>query len=162
MKCQLCKANVATIHLTEIESNKKKEVHLCEDCYKTKHDVASPAPTIDSMIKTFLKNAEEGQAAAGVPCPVCGATLAEFNKKGLFGCPGDYRAFGEAIQSLIEKIHGAWKHTGKAPRRLLASKSGAERLITLRNELNSVIRNEMYEKAAALRDEIRQLEQENN
>ena len=31
MKCQFC-SNPATVHLTNIENNQKKEMHLCQSC----------------------------------------------------------------------------------------------------------------------------------
>ena len=30
--CQICKKNVATVQLTEIIKDKKREMHLCEQC----------------------------------------------------------------------------------------------------------------------------------
>ena len=32
MICQRCKKQPATVHLTEILQNEKRERHLCEDC----------------------------------------------------------------------------------------------------------------------------------
>ncbi|HUW57720.1 MAG TPA: hypothetical protein VMZ92_13860 [Planctomycetota bacterium] len=34
--CQICKKNVATVHLTEIIKDKKREIHLCEGCARKK------------------------------------------------------------------------------------------------------------------------------
>ena len=36
MKCNICKKEIATIHLTEIINNKIKEIHVCEKCAKEK------------------------------------------------------------------------------------------------------------------------------
>ena len=32
MKCESCNKKLATVHLTEIIENEKKERHFCEDC----------------------------------------------------------------------------------------------------------------------------------
>jgi len=32
--CQICTKNIALVHLTQITKDKKREMHLCEDCAK--------------------------------------------------------------------------------------------------------------------------------
>ena len=32
--CQICRKNTAVVHLTRITKDKKREMHLCEDCAK--------------------------------------------------------------------------------------------------------------------------------
>jgi len=32
--CQICRKNSAVVHLTQITKDKKREMHLCEDCAK--------------------------------------------------------------------------------------------------------------------------------
>ena len=36
MKCENCNEREATVHYTEIEGSEKKEIHLCEECYRQK------------------------------------------------------------------------------------------------------------------------------
>ena len=36
MTCDICKKNLATVHLTEIIDDKVTELHICEDCAKKK------------------------------------------------------------------------------------------------------------------------------
>ena len=36
MICQICGKEVATVHLTEIEKGKQKELHFCEGCAQKK------------------------------------------------------------------------------------------------------------------------------
>ena len=92
MKCQICNQNMATIHLTEIENGVNKEIHLCEECYKEeKQNIeADNTPSLDDVIKTLLKTMESA-VEIGATCPVCSATYRDFQEKGLFGCPNDYR-----------------------------------------------------------------------
>jgi protein arginine kinase activator len=160
MKCQKCNEENATIHLTEIEKGEKKEIHLCETCYKEKNLLGSKPPSIDNLIKNFMDEFEENlEEDEHIVCPVCGTSYAEFQKTGLFGCPEDYSVFREEIDVLLEKIHGAVRHTGKVPKTVLRDRTNSDRIIMLRKELDEVIRNEMYERAAKLRDEIHQLEE---
>ena len=32
MKCEICQKEAATVHLTDVSNNSKKEMHLCESC----------------------------------------------------------------------------------------------------------------------------------
>jgi protein arginine kinase activator len=162
VKCQLCNDKAATIHLTEIEKGVKKEVHLCEDCYKEKNEeLMGPAASLESLTK------EVSEKSQGIDpkddkraCPICGTTLKDFHKGGLFGCPEDYTVFKDVVQPLLVKIHGEGTHKGKVPRSSGLLKDRSERLLVLRRELEDVISNEMYERAAQLRDEIRQIEEQ--
>ncbi len=159
VKCQICKDENATIHLTEIEDGVKKEVHLCETCYKEKNLPGAKPPSINNLIKTFIEELEKPvEPEDETVCPVCGITFSEFQKTGLFGCPEDYTVFRDEILGLVEKIHGAVKHSGKIPKVILKDRTDADRLIMLRKELDEAVRNEMYERAAELRDDIRKLE----
>ena len=160
MKCQICNKESATIHLTEIENGVKKEVHLCEDCYKEKNTVGAPPPSIDNLIKTFINDLEDNLDENDArKCPVCGTSYADFQKKGLLGCPEDYSVFKADLEPLLEKIHGSVKHKGKVPRAVFTGRADSDRLIMLRKELDDVIKNEMYERAAELRDQIRNIEE---
>ncbi|MFH1707059.1 MAG: UvrB/UvrC motif-containing protein [Planctomycetota bacterium] len=162
MKCQLCNDKAATIHLTEIEKGAKKEVHLCEECYKEKNaELLNQATALEGPDKA---SDGKSQSADKIDdkraCPICGTTLKDFQKRGLFGCPEDYTVFKDVVQPLLGKIHGEGSHRGKVPRSTGQRQDRSERLMTLRRELEDVIHSEMYERAAQLRDEIRQIEEQ--
>ena len=157
MKCQICDENMATIHLTEIEKGVNKEIHLCESCYQDekKNVIIEPSPTVDDLIKNLVKSIDKAaDQDDDVSCPICGTSYSDFQKKGLFGCPEDYSVFKDSVYSLLEKIHGSSEHKGKTPKTTTSKKGNAEQLIVLRKDLDDAIGNEMYEKAAGIRDEI--------
>jgi protein arginine kinase activator len=161
MKCQICKDNIATIHLTEIEDGETKEVHLCESCYQNekKNVFIEPAQSVNELISDLAASIDQaGLRNEGTRCPVCSASYADFQKKGLFGCPNDYTVFRDSVYPLLEKIHGSSEHKGKIPKSAIHRQSSPEQLIVLRRELDEAISNERYEKAAELRDEITKLE----
>jgi protein arginine kinase activator len=161
MKCQICNENIATIHLTEIENGVNKEIHLCEACYQDekKNVIIEPTPSVEDLIKNLVKSIDTAAAQdENIRCTVCGTSYADFQKKGLFGCPQDYSVFKDSVIPLLEKIHGSTEHRGKVPKTAAGRRSNSEQLIILRKELESAIRNEMYEKAAGIRDEITKLE----
>jgi protein arginine kinase activator len=60
---------------------------------------------------------------------------------------------------LVEKIHDASQHVGKAPKRVSSDVSLQKEMRQLQVELKRAVRREDYEKAAALRDQIKQLEE---
>lgn len=91
-------------------------------------------------------------------CPRCGMTYSEFNRLGYFGCPDCYVAFAEKIRPLMERIHGAGKHIGKVPNRGCGVFRTVNQIKRLRQRLQHLVREERYEEAAKIRDEIRALE----
>lgn len=159
MKCQACD-NPATVHVTDIVNKQKRELHLCERCAR-KHNLIpdQPAPQIDlKALLGLLVAGHPGGAAGADPaalkCPACGLKYAEFRAEGRLGCPAEYDAFRAPLEPLLERIHRALAHAGKAPR---AAGRRAE-VAALRDQLAAAVAAERYEEAAGLRDRIRQKE----
>ncbi|RMG36254.1 MAG: hypothetical protein D6725_11015 [Planctomycetota bacterium] len=170
MKCNFC-PKPATLHITDLHKGVVKTIHLCNSCAQ-KHiadltadvetDPAQPnEATAVSMLQLHLAEVtEESEEQEQQRCPICGITYQEFRKRGRLGCPNDYTLFAEPLTPLLENIHGSTQHTGKIPRRTPAESRKKYELIRLRNELRQAIRDENYEEAAKLRDQIRTLEQQ--
>ena len=163
MKCDNCGKRDATVHLTEIRENTKVEMPLCEKCAALKglHGnfpltdlLAGIAAGTHAAVKgTYSKKALE------TSCPVCGITLAEFQASGRFGCAEDYTAFKDEVMPLIEKIHDASQHVGKSPSKAGADVSLQKEIYRLQAELKKAVRKEEYERAAEIRDMIKQIEE---
>ncbi len=170
MKCDFC-PNLAVLHITDLQKGVVKTVHLCKSCAQ-KHakgleeeleeTAAEPTPaTAVSMLQLHLAEVtEEEEQREQLRCPICGITYQEFRKRGRLGCPNDYTLFAESLTTLLENIHGSTQHTGKIPQRTPAESRKKYELIRLRNELRQAIRDENYEEAARLRDQIRILEEQ--
>lgn len=159
MKCESCKKRQATIHLTEIVNNQKKEVHLCEKCAE-KQGVVKQSMSIADFLSGLASSTPSGQEAqaSDVQCPSCGISLAEFQKGGRFGCSDDYTAFRASIMPLIDKIHDASQHVGKMPARADQDVAREKALRQLQAELKRSVEREEYEEAARIRDRLRELE----
>ena len=161
MICENCKKHQATIHLTEIVNNTKKEVHLCEHCAEKQGVVKQQMSIAD-----FLAGLASGGTSAAkhklpdVRCPSCGMSLAEFQTGGRFGCADDYTVFRERLMPLIEKIHDSTQHVGKVPARAGRSVQREKELRQLQAELKRAVDREEYEQAAQIRDQIRRLEEQ--
>jgi len=156
--CQNCNKKAATFHVTEIIDNEKKEIHLCEDCAREKN-IALPTGSLTDFISGLFEahNEKEVPELAGIACPVCGTTYAEFRQGGGLGCSRDYAVFKKALLPFLERIHGSTKHKGKVPINAGKDMANARKLIQLRRDLNKAIEAEEYEKAAKLRDQIYEL-----
>lgn len=176
--CQICKKNPATIHLTDIHNNVKKEVHICETCAtekgfnfqgasnlpqllglaakKSLHSAASPSPS-----KT-AKSVEDNQ-----PCPKCGATWGQFGERGRLGCPEEYRVFEAKLRQLVVNQiapHAAGRgsfHVGKKPGPRREADKLEETVRGLKKKLRRAVAEENYETAAALKAELELLCREN-
>lgn len=52
--CQNCNKKAATVHVTEIVGNEKKEIHLCEDCARAKN-IAVPTGDRNDLIRGLFE-----------------------------------------------------------------------------------------------------------
>jgi len=161
MQCSICKEKPATVHLTQIVGEKMQKLDLCEDCAKSKglNDPTSFGLADLDLVLGLGASQHIEQAAGGVElkCPHCGFTQADFKKSGRLGCPECYTTFAEGLGGLLKTMHKGTRHTGKTPEALRASREQSDRLKTLQARLAKAVKDENYEQAASLRDEIKQL-----
>ncbi len=169
--CQKCKKQRATVLVTEIdvETNKPREMHLCEACLAEsalpkKPAVGVPAVTFATTILAMPDAGAKTKSGRRITCPNCGMTVQEFRLKGRFGCEQCYTSFAESLIPLLEKVHGASQHVGVGPvgtKPKKQSQATIEReLLELRRRLNRVVKEEDYEEAARLRDRIQAVERQ--
>ena len=168
MKCDSCNKQ-ATVHLTEIRNGKKIEKHLCEQCAAQSEGVPAVKghTPINELLTNFVMAHSGLQKELGVTCEHCGITWAEFRQHGLFGCEHDYDVFDKDLSPLLKRAHeDATHHTGKIPARAGGAPGAAPKpkkkmldLTKLRKELQRAVELEDYERAAKLRDQIRQAEE---
>jgi len=163
MKCDICNKEEATVHLTEVVNDKVTKLHLCERCAKEKSqqmqahfgltDLISGLMDIDPQI-----NEEIQTAGPQLKCGFCGMTYYDFQKNGKLGCGKCYEAFSDELSTLLRKIHGSDRHLGKMPFFDAAESNNRETLNRLRQEMDDLIKSEKFEKAAIIRDRIREME----
>jgi len=158
MLCCVCKEKEATVHLTQIAGDNKQQVDLCEECAKTK---GVDDPTGFSLADMLLglgpsQEIEQAGGEAGLKCPACGFSQADFKKAGRLGCPACYQTFAEPLEGLLKTMHKGTRHAGKVPESLRQSRDLSDRLKQLQKQLAKAIAEEDFEEAAILRDEIKQ------
>jgi protein arginine kinase activator len=162
MLCDICKKNVAKVHLTQMDKGETKKIDLCEDCAKVK---GIDDPTGFSLADLLLglgaaQEMEPGAAGTGLRCPACGFTQAEFKKTGRLGCAECYRTFAEGLEGLLKSMHKGTRHVGKVPQSQHFSPDLEEQLKGLQRKLEKAVAEEDFEQAAVLRDQIRRLREQ--
>jgi len=164
MLCDRCGKNEAAIHLTQIEGTQSTTRNLCEGCAAAMglnpgvSAQAGSAPLADFLAQMGKASSNEPVTTVGT-CPGCGFTLADFKRTGRLGCPRCWGAFDSSLRGLLRKLHGGTQHAGKvylAPNP--AESDRAARVASLRRSLSRAVETEDFERAAALRDQIRRLE----
>lgn len=164
MLCDICKKNVATVHLTQMVEGKTKKVDLCEACSKEK---GVDDPTGFSLADLLLglgaaQEIEQASAGGEVRCPHCGFTQADFKKAGRLGCSECYKVFAEGLESLLKTMHKGTRHVGKVPQVFRQSQDLNDKLKSLQKKLEKAISSEDFETAATLRDELKALRAQMN
>jgi len=158
-ECDKC-GKPATVHLTEIVDGQKTEKHLCEDCAAEEGITVKASLPISQLLEDFILQSAGRDESQELACEVCGLTYAEFRERGVLGCPNDYDAFAPALGPMIERAQGgASQHIGKVPRGAASTQKKHNAILRLRSELHSAVAAEDYERAAALRDRIKEMEQ---
>jgi len=168
MLCQQCKEQTATIHLTEINNGVRVETHLCEFCAEQEGIAIKSQIPLNELLSTLLASQETEKIEPeeektdineAAECPSCGMTVQAFRKGGLLGCPNDYDVFNETLKPMIEKAQGGNnKHIGKVPKKEPEDSKKHIEVINLRKQLEEAVHSEDYEKAAELRDRIKNLQ----
>ncbi len=117
MKCQLC-SKPATVHLTDIVENQKREVHLCQTCAEAHQLVKKQELNLPAILQNLIGQhlGPQTDELARLTCPVCGIKFMEFRSQGRLGCPYDYTVFRQGLGSLLYRIHRSTHHVGKTPR----------------------------------------------
>jgi protein arginine kinase activator len=159
VKCQFC-ASPATIHLTDIVNNQKKEMHLCQRCAEAQHLVSKQELNLPAILQSMIGQhlGPLSDELARLRCPACGIRYMEFRAQGRLGCPHDYAVFRNGLEPLLKRIHRSTRHVGKVPRQGPPPVRRQAELVDLRRQLQQAVEAEAYEEAARLRDLLRKKE----
>ncbi len=163
MKCEKCEEKEAKVHLTKIINNQKQELHLCSNCAEEigqisfSSDPFSFKHLLSGMINPEFMEAQIPSSRVS-SCDNCGLTYQEFAGQGLFGCAECYDTFSRQIDHIIRKVQGGTEHRGKIPLRQGEKIRIQKKIKDLRVNINEAVAVENFEKAAKLRDKIKELE----
>ena len=177
MLCENCNENEANVRYTQIINGVKKEMNLCEECA---HKLGVGEININLPIdfsNFFVDLLNEYEDSGFMPtlalpkvqkCDKCGLTFDDFIETGKFGCDNCYRAFEQRIDPILKRLHGNSNYVGRSVKKISAKNeinktkekldSKNEKIEQLKKELKQKIKEEKYEDAAKIRDEIKKLE----
>lgn len=171
MLCEKCKKNEATVFYREVINGKEKKYSLCAECaaeLEKSGEISlnttyfEPMNSLNALNSIFgsLFTSDERQSrklSASKKCNLCGASFAELVSEGRVGCPECYRCFSEELERTISSIHPNTVHNGKSPSKLREKLDVKRKIRSLESELKEAIKDERYERAAQIRDELNAL-----
>ena len=171
MKCQRCGNNEANVSYTQIVNGEKRKLFLFDKCAVDLNIGMNFNFDFNDVFGTFfdepkyLKTLEKQKVEK---CDVCSTTYEEFAKTGMFGCENCYKVFSNKLDNVLKRLHGNDRHVGKKlilnpVKSVVNTKTKKKTKIEeLKEKLKELIKNEEYEKAAIVRDEIKKLEAKKN
>ena len=180
MICENCGKREANVRYTKIVNGNKQEYNLCEKCSKElgigNMDFNMPI-SFSSFFSDFL---EDVQNASMLPeldlikqlqCPTCNLTFEEFMNTGKIGCSNCYDTFQEKIDPILKNMQGSNRHIGRLgeikqtnlkENNIKENQKEMSELAKKKQQLKKLVKEEKYEEAAKVRDEIKALEDANN
>ena len=158
MICDKCKKNEATVHYKKIINGKKTEQHLCAQCAK---GIDNTFGFDDIFNNVFNINNGIHYGNIGVRrCENCGITLDELNRRGKLGCSKCAESFRDVIEPALKNIHSGTIHRGKRPGKAAEGLPKVDKKEELQAKLKEAIAKEEYEKAAEIRDILKDMDKE--
>ena len=161
MVCDTCGERDAVVHLTQVVDGAVTQVNLCGQCAADRGvetPAAAPPKTPLTSLLATVQQQMAGSAADQARCAFCQATYKDFRATGRLGCARCYSAFEPQLRDLLQRVHGATRHTGRqygppAPDLL----QRASTVLELREQLRRAIELEQFEQAAKLRDQLKEV-----
>ncbi len=157
-KCDHCD-EPAVVHEVTLKNGIKSEIHLCQE-HAREAGVSMPThQPINQLLSQFvISHSAKARAKSKKTCPGCGMTFGRFRQSGALGCADCYETFEQQLAPLIERAqNGATHHRGKTPVRAGSSVDRQLLITQLVKELDQAVGAEQYERAAQLRDRLRDL-----
>jgi protein arginine kinase activator len=155
-KCQIC-GKPATVHLTQISGNKITKIDLCDDCAREKGVTDPEGYSANDLASSLAAAGAAKPDIESMTCEACGFTVKDFKKQGSFGCPKCYERFSPIVLPMLREMHRDVQHRGKVPERSLAMQSLIARMEDLELGIEQAVREERFEDAARIRDELAEI-----
>ncbi len=179
MLCDNCKRKEAQVRYLENINGVKKELHLCEECShklgiedKMQIHMGLEFPSLfGGMFEDFIEPEFMPlfTEIRDIKCKSCGISFDDIVNTGKLGCPDCYETFEDRLDPILKRIQGTNRHIGRLGK-IEENKINIEKeedkkeekkeetkLEKLEKDLKQAIKEERYEDAAKLRDEIKKL-----
>ncbi len=179
MICKKCGKNNAEIYYKQTVNGQTQEYALCAKCAeelknqgKLNIKIPSLFDEIDFGFGTdglfglsdlfgLPYDTQKAQIAEKKRCTLCSSSFDDLIKTGKVGCAKCYEIFADELKRSVESIHGKAKYMGKRPKKYKEKETKQDKIKSLKNEMKAAIKSQEFEKAAVLRDKIRELESDN-
>ena len=170
MLCQNCKKNEANTHIKRVINGEATQKHLCSSCAQSlgyDNFFSDFSFNLPSLFSSFFDDRNlllsENKAER---CEICGCSFEDIIKSGNVGCSNCYSKFYSKLQPSLQRIHGKVKHSGKVPSASakpieIKAVTKEDKISDLEKEMAKAIETQNFERAAAIRDEIKELKGEN-
>ncbi len=161
MICQICKQNQATIHLTQQKNDRVVKIHVCRMCAEEKgFDYLEKSNfALGNIISGLFGDSADAARIKKKKhvCTLCGTSHEDFRDVAKLGCSECYEFFKPHVLSVLRNLHVKTQHFGKCPKSRGERAETVRRATLLQEELELSIAEECYERAAEIRDELREL-----
>lgn len=175
MLCQKCYKKTASVFISSIINGKETRIYLCDECAKDYsllnfnfQDLFSIKDVIDKFKedediskeekKENLLMIDNNSEEKSITCPNCYSTYDEYRQTGKLGCSRCYEIFKKQLKPILKNIYGYEEYIGKTPKKDDNHIYISKEIRILKEDLNRAIEREEYEKAADIRDKIKNLE----
>lgn len=178
MKCQNCGKREANVRYSENINGRKKEYILCEECAEklginSKMNFDIPM-NFGNLLGGFFEDYNSMPSLLNsitnvkeLKCNKCGTTYNDFINTGKFGCENCYSIFSDKLDGVLRNIQGDNIYKGRKGKQIekeIEFKNNKEenkensKIDKLKEDLEKAVKDERYEDAAKIRDEIKKLE----
>ena len=182
MLCENCKKRQANVRYSENINGVRKELNLCDECSKRlgitdKMDFRMPSLDFSNLFGSFLEDFSSSSdfipllsEIKQIKCDSCNSTFDDIINTGRYGCANCYDVFEDRMDPILKKLQGANRHNGRLGKisnnkmkfeeneEIRNEKGFKNRLEKLKEDLKKAIKDERYEDAAKIRDEIKKEE----
>lgn len=167
MLCQHCGKNEATTHVKRNINGEVSEYRLCSKCAAEMgygnlfQDFHSD---FGNLLGSFFGTALPARTGAA-RCHTCGSSMNDIARTGMVGCADCYDTFYSELLPTIRNVHGNTRHSGKHPvitytENKTDAPAPEDTIEGLKTQLEQAIKDQNFERAAELRDAIKEKEAE--
>ena len=178
MLCDNCGKREANVRYSENINGRRKELNLCEECSKKlgigQMDFSMPID-FSSFLGGFMDGFETPELIPMInqlkafECDSCGYTFDDIVNTGKLGCQNCYDVFEDRMDPILKKLQGANRHNGRLgkisdnkmkfekDKKSEKENKTENKVEKLQEDLKVAIKEERYEDAAKIRDEIKKM-----
>lgn len=154
--------NVKTVKVVRVVGGKREVIELPEGEARELGIAAAPPHPLSIpylMDGLFVAVEDNGEEAT---CPNCGTTIRDVILRQRVGCPHCFDRFADTIDRLLRLRRRRETHTDRIPLRLQRYRKLFVEREALLSQLSLAVEEEDFETAAGLRDQLTQLDTDDN